>query len=156
MSVIDSAKKAKDENKVRSEAGLEDEYGEIWVVFDTEGPQNVVRQRDARNAIDRSRQLGFLTAISNPSFEYWLLLHFVWFVGAIQDGAAACKLLRKYIPKYDKKTDVFDSTWPLVQTAITNARRVFTERHPDGNKHPCECHPCTEVHALIESLRSES
>lgn len=156
MSVIESAIKARDDRRRESDAGLEDEYGEIWVVFDTEGPQNVVRQRDARNAIDRSRQLGFLTAISNPSFEYWLLLHFTWFVGAIQDGAAACKLLRKYIKNYDKKINAFDVTWPLVERAVNHPKRVFTERHPDGSRHPCDCHPCTEVHALVESLRGES
>ena len=154
-SVIDSAIQAEEERQTKSKAGLEDEYGEIWVVFDTEGPQNVQRQNEARNAIDRSNQLGFRTAISNPSFEYWILLHFEWFVGLIKDGRAACKLVKKYIPEYGKSFNVFDRTWTNVQTAIQRSKRVFTERYQNCSNHPCDCHPCTEVHELVESLISE-
>ena len=72
-SVIDSAIQAEEERQTKSKAGLEDEYGEIWVVFDTEGPQNVQRQNEARNAIDRSNQLRSarrsLTLPSNTGFS---------------------------------------------------------------------------------------
>ena len=126
------------------------------MVFDTEGPQNAQRNKDARHAIERARQLGFHTAVSNPSFEYWLLLHFKWHVQPIENGRAACRLLRAHIADYEKKDDCFEVTYPLVRTAIQHANRVFAERCANLSTHPCDCHPCTEVYRLVESLLSEA
>jgi hypothetical protein len=126
------------------------------VVFDTEGTQNEQRQRAARAAIDQARSLKILTAVSNPSFEYWLLLHFDWCVKPIVDGAAICHLLKQHIAGYDKGMDCYAITRPHVQAAIKHAKRVFTERYPNSSHHPCDCHPCTEVHRPVESLLSEA
>jgi hypothetical protein len=57
-------------------------------VFDTEGIQNTVRQQSARRAISQASNLGFRHAVSNPSFEYWLLLHFEYCVKTFPNGAA--------------------------------------------------------------------
>lgn len=50
-------------------------YDQVWVVFDTE-------RHDINNkllpAIDQARALGIQVALSNPSIEYWFLLHFVY------------------------------------------------------------------------------
>jgi hypothetical protein len=126
------------------------------VVFDTEGPQNVQRQRAARGANDQAHCLKILTPVSNPSFEYWLLLHFEWCVKTLEDGAAVCRLLRKHISDFDKGKDCYAIARPHVQTAIKHAKRVFSERYPDSNRHPCDCHPCTEVYRIVESLQSEA
>jgi hypothetical protein len=100
--------------------------------------------------------LGIRTAVSNPSFEYWLLLHFEWCVKTLESGAAVCHLLKKYIPDYDKVKDCYSITRPRVETAIRHAQRVFDERHQYSSNHPCDCHPCTEVHRLVEILLSEA
>ncbi len=147
-SVVQAAKAARDNQG--------DPIDEVWVVFDTEGPQNVQRQRAARGAIEQARKLDILTAISNPTFEYWLLLHFEWCVKTIESGAAACHLLRKHISGYDKGKDCYAITRPHVQTAIGRAKRVFAERHQYSSNHPCDCHPCTEVYRLVESLLSDA
>jgi len=153
--VVEAAKDARDARRRQADAGEEDQFEEVWVSFDTEGPQNPDRLAQARNAIERARQLGFLTAVSNPCFEYWLLLHFVYFVRPIENGAAACKLLRKHIPKYGKGLKCFDIIYPNTDTARERANRVFEERHKYSSTHPCDCHPCTEVHKLVESLLGE-
>lgn len=129
-SVIDAAIKARDDPDLKNKSGLdgEDNYDEIWVIFDTEGPQNRQRNLDAKHAIDRARQLGFHTAVSNPSFEYWLLIHFEWCVKPFKDGDAVCRLLKNHIPDFDKGKDCFSATRPRVQTAIGHAKRVFAER----------------------------
>jgi hypothetical protein len=157
-SVIDAAIKARDDPDLKNKSGLdeEDNYDEVWVVFDTEGPQNRQRNLDAKHAIERARQLGFHSAVSNPSFEYWLLIHFVWYVKPFKDGDAVCRLLKKYIPDFDKGKDCFSVTRPHVQTAIGHAKRVFAERCQHTSDHPCDCHPCTEVYRLVESLLSEA
>ena len=155
-SVVQAAKEARDERKAQADKDEADPFDEVWVVFDTEGPQNEQRQRAARGAIDQARSLRFLTAVSNPSFEYWLLLHFEWCVKTLADGAAVCHRLNRHIPGYDKGNDYYAITRPKVQTAIKHARRVFAERYPHSSHHPCDCHPCTEVYRLVESLLSEA
>lgn len=155
-SVVEAAKAARDERKAQADKDLDDPFDEVWVVFDTEGPQNDHRQRAARGAIEQARSLRFETAVSNPSFEYWLLLHFEWCVKTLADGAATCHLLKKHIPDYDKGTDCYAIARPHVQTAIRYAKRVFAERYQGSSHHPCDCHPCTEVYRLVESLLSEA
>jgi hypothetical protein len=72
-------------------------FDEVWVVFDTEGPQNPERLNAARSAVEDARQLGYKTAISNPCFEYWLILHFENCTATLEDNEAACRRLRKHI-----------------------------------------------------------
>jgi RloB-like protein len=155
-SVVQAAKAARDERKAEADKDQADPFDEVWVVFDTEGPQNDQRQRAARGAIDQARSLEILTAVSNPSFEYWLLLHFEWCVKPLDSGAAVCHLLKKHVPDFDKGKDCYAITRPHVQTAIDRAKRVFAERHRYSSNHPCDCHPCTEIHRLVESLLSEA
>jgi RloB-like protein len=154
-SVVLAAKEARDERKAQADKDEADPFDEVSVVFDTEGPQNDQRQQAARSAIDQARSLKILAAVSNPAFEYWLLLHFEWCVKTLEDGAAVCRLLKKHIPDYDKGEDCYAITRPHVQTAIKHAKRVFAERYQYLSNHPCDCHPCTEVYRLVESLLSE-
>jgi len=153
-SVVQTAIDTRDMRKKESDRGLDDPFDQVWVVFDTEGPQNAQRQVAARHAINRAHQLKFFTAVSNPSFEYWLLLHFEWCVDQFVDGKAVSHKLKKYIPAYNKKMNAYNLTWPLVSTATDHAARVFRERCQGKNAHPCLCHPCTEIYKLIESLLS--
>lgn len=147
-SVIDAARQAVEE---RHQTDSEDPFEEIWVVFDTEGPQNATRQAEARNAIQRAHDLGYRTAVSNPCFEFWLLLHFEYYTSSLMDGAATCRALRRYIRDYDKGTNSYSLTREHLETALRHARRLFDERYFD-NPHPCDCHPSTEIHHLIASL----
>jgi len=84
------------------------------------------------------------------------LLHLEGCVKPLADGDAVCDLLKKHIPGYDKRMDCHALSRPHVQTAIKHARRVFTERYPNSSRRPCDCHPCTEVHRLVESRLSEA
>lgn len=151
-SVIEAAKAAKAERDKLVDQGLEDKFDEIWVVFDTEGPQNVQRTNEAKNALEQARALNFEHAVSNPCFEFWLLLHFEWNVGPFQNCSVVCSRLRRHIAGYTKAINPYDDTRPLTQTAQDNARRLLTERFTPGTHHPCDCHPSTHVHKLIESL----
>jgi hypothetical protein len=47
----------------------EDDYDEVWAVFD-------VDEFDVKDAIGLAARNGIRTAVSNPCFELWLLLHF--------------------------------------------------------------------------------
>jgi len=90
-------------------------------------------------------------ALSNPKFEYWLLLHF-------EDGAKISSLnqcsirLKKHLPDYNNKhLDSRKITSDMIKNAI---RRAKVRDNP-----PCEDWPrtfgSTTVYKLIESILSE-
>jgi hypothetical protein len=162
-SVVLAAKERNAEQDRIAEKGLDDPFDEVWVVFDTEGPQNQPRQVAARNAIQQVRDLNaeadkpkFKTAVSNPTFEYWFLHHFEYYVKNLPNGDSVIRLLKehKHIPDYKKGKDYFEILRQRTNDAIRSSRRVFKERCQD-DPHPCNCHPCTEVHSLVESLLGE-
>ena len=54
-------------------------YNQNWVVFDKDDfPEN-----DFNSAILSARQNGFEVAYSNQAFEFWFLLHFNLYQGAL-------------------------------------------------------------------------
>lgn len=154
-SVVDSAKKAKSEREILANNDIDDRFDEVWVVFDTEGPENTLRNRQARDAIEQARQLKYHTAVSNPCFEYWLILHFEYFVQPIADSADACKRLKKHIQHYHKNRECYSKTRSNLESAITHAKRVRKERCEPLGSHPCDCHPSTEIDLLVASLLGE-
>lgn len=145
---------------VDAAAEQQEDFDETWVVFDTEGPGNSVRMTDARNAIQRAKDLSMRTAVSNPSFEFWIALHFERYEKTLANGHAALRLAQRLFAKYengfvyDKGVKVFDILHERTEVAIKNARYLFKHRYADSH-HPCDCHPCTEMYLLVESLLSE-
>lgn len=116
---------------------------EAWLVVDrdqwTEEQLNELYDW-AKSGKDR----GF--ALSNPKFEYWLLLHF-------EDGnniksAQDCSnRLRRFLPDYDKKVDSHKITPESIDKAISRAKKrddppVDWPRDPGG----------TTVYRLVENI----
>ncbi len=61
-------------------------------------------------------------ALSNPKFEYWLLLHFA--DGSGVTSAQDCdRRLKGYIPDYDKSLDTKKITVEMINSAIERARQ---------------------------------
>ncbi len=85
-------------------------------------------------------------ALSNPKFEYWLLLHF-------EDGAQigspgeCSRRLKKYIPAYDKNIDVRKIKPKMIKDAIHRAK--------DRDRPPCVDWPRnygSTVYKLVENI----
>lgn len=110
----------------------EDEYDSMWCVVD-------VDEFDIEAARAEADRQGVGLVVSDPCFELWLVLHFADHRGHIDSGKAACKLLAKHLPGYDKKLDyaAFDDR---VEVAIKRAKEL-----PAGN-------PSTDVWRLVEVL----
>ena len=51
----------------------DDEIDEVWCVFDVEWPKNHPK---LNASLQLAHSHGVRTAVSNPCFEYWLVLHF--------------------------------------------------------------------------------
>lgn len=89
-------------------------------------------------------------AVSNPNFEYWLLLHFE--EGYHVGSAAECiRRLKRYIPNYDKNIDRHSITTEMICDAV---RRGKQRDCP-----PCEDWPralgSTTVYRLVERILRE-
>lgn len=70
---------------------------ECWLVVDrNDWPENQLKKLEQWSA--SSERYGF--AISNPKFEFWLLLHFENGTG-VRSPADCTRRLRNYIPEYD-------------------------------------------------------
>ena len=86
-------------------------------------------------------------ALSNPKFEYWLLLHFE--VGKGVATASECSdHLRRHLPNYDKGIDVRQITPEMINDAIRRAKVL--------DNPPCTDWPragdTTTVYRLVENI----
>ena len=89
-------------------------------------------------------------ALSNPKFEYWLLLHFDDGVG-IGSSRDCTERLKRHLPDYDKGIDARKLTSDRIDDAIRRARQ--------RDNPPCADWPRafggTTVYKLVESILRE-
>ena len=116
--IVDTAKRLKQEAEKRADGEQDDHlrYDEVWCVFDV----------DDHPGLDDARQTagsnGLRLAVSNPSIELWLLLHFRDQPG-MQYRDKIKTLLKSYVPGYNKHVD-FRLYQPHYQDAEDRARRL--------------------------------
>jgi hypothetical protein len=79
-------------------------YEEAWCVFDREAANEPRGFRDAMQLAARHK---IRLAISNPSFEYWYMLHYVDSNRPFNNGQELKAELRRYIAGYTEAMDVF-------------------------------------------------
>jgi len=92
---------------------------EAWIVVDKDDwTENQLQEllQWAKKGIN----YGF--ALSNPNFEYWLLLHFEEGKG-IATARECLNRLKRYLPNYKKDIDSKKITLELVNKAITRAKQ---------------------------------
>jgi hypothetical protein len=143
-SVVDIAKRYKKE--AEQEADRENDenlkYDSVWAVFDVDEHPSVP------DAIQMARDNRIHLAISNPTFELWLLLHFRDSPG-MKGRNIVCKMLKTYVPNYEKhvKYDQFrDGYTDAVKRAMGLGSTNLTTCNPGPN-------PSTGVHELTEAIR---
>lgn len=125
------------------------EYDQCWVVFDKDD----FPAKDFNQAIALARKNGFQVAYSNQAFEYWFLLHFNLYKGALHRNSYA-DMLTKLIGMPYSKTEGFGTTmynrlFHLQPQGIRNAEAVLTEIS-HGN--PALEESSTTVHLLVKEL----
>lgn len=111
--------KIKSELKILKRPGSESQsQDQAWVVIDKDSwSDNQVKPLLDWSKTDR--QHGF--ALSNPHFEYWLLLHFEDPPG-IGSPRDCLSKLRKHLPKYDKHIDNQMFSIACIENAVTRAK----------------------------------
>jgi hypothetical protein len=92
----------------KSEVGIREvvNYDHVWVIFDTDVPQH---QNQLGPALDLARAGKINVALSTPSVEFWLLLHFRFTTGPLLDCARAGDALGSaWGHHYDKHKITFE------------------------------------------------
>ena len=123
-------------------------FDQVWAVFDVEAPKPHTR---LNAALERAGSLNVRCAVSNPCFEFWLLLHFQDWT-AYLDNAGAREKIKKCPCQYSDKDFDFASTWLTHQKAIDRAVKLHKRQitnHPDN---VIERNPWTSVHDLVNVL----
>ena len=102
--------------------------------------------------MSRAAATGLSVALSNPCFEYWLLLHFEPTGRAFPDCAAAIHALKKHLPGYQKGAAVSDDVIARRADAARRARDIDQQQwqhEPDRLRR----NPSTDVYLLVEYLQ---
>lgn len=138
----------------------DEEYNEVWCVFDMDVKRGADEFADFDNAINKAIELGYKAAYSNDAFELWFYLHYnlinaqqlrtfyydelgkIFGINYVKDG-------KKYnfcIQIYSILNKDINSSQ---QNAIDRAKALFEEQ-----KHLTyhEQNPVTKVHELVEVL----
>ena len=86
-------------------------------------------------------------AVSNPKFEYWLLLHFEEGT-KIKSITEVTERLKRQIPNYEKSIDMKKINYPMIENAIARAKKIDMPK--------CEKWPdklgSTTVYRLVENI----
>ena len=127
-------------------------YQNVWVVFDKDD------FADFDDAIKIAEKRGYKVAWSNPSFEYWLFLHFHFSDSALHRDEWESKLSelfkRKACIRYQKnEPDMFNIVGGCdgARTAIANCQKRMN-KYVESEQSPSQFIPGSVVFKLVEEL----
>jgi len=125
---------------------IEEPTDEIWCVIDTEDPH---KNSSLFPAIEKAKREKICLAISNPSFEYWYLIHFECSNRPFANGQEMKRSLKAHIPAYEENLDVFPMLDNLTSTALLNAEKLRKRSSENWNTFP---NPSTHVDKLVQEI----
>lgn len=138
------AKRGDPEAVVKYAAGMRDRaegtHDEVWCVVD-------VDEFDLDKAVAAARRLRVNLAISNPCFEFWLLLHFEGCSAPLTCYGDVAKRLVKHVPEVSKSALRFSDYDHGVESAVLRAKKAKVEPGAEHN-----LNPSTGVWALVEKI----
>lgn len=132
--------------EIKESSNWDEELDQIWAVFDTE---QAGTHPDLLRAIQLAEQNQVYLAVSNPSIEYWFLLHFENTNRPFQNADQLCDALRRYIPEYNKSKPVYLWIREQLETALARAK-LFR----NGSKRKWEeiPNPSTGIDILVRRI----
>ena len=127
---------------------------QLWCVFDRDDNKD----HELQAAVAYAQKQKYNIAYSNPSFEYWYLLHFEKRNGYLKDCDAVIDILKRndYLANYGKSVDVYEQLQENQQKAIDRAKgRVEQLSKEKVAIISCDSNPVTTVYELVEFLNSQ-
>ncbi len=133
----------------RKKADPENPFNEVWGVFDLE-KQHDERRTQAKKAREISGAKGIKFIESDPSFEYWRLLHEKngYTTKFFPDCDSIQKELKKYCPDYTKSEAPSTTTLNKIPTAVKRAKQCRKHHEDSGGNG----NPSTNVNLLVRSM----
>ena len=147
--LVDKAKELQDTRKREAKAGNKVEYDEVWVVFDLEKTHD--RRREEASSAKSSRNARKIAfAISDPCFEYWLVLHERFTTSPCAGCDDAIALLRQTWGEYEKGVVPSPAFIEKVPSAVIYSERVRKYHKSCGG----DGNPSSYVDCLVRSLNA--
>ena len=116
----------------------------VWAVIDVD------QHKGINNACQKARSNGIQMLISNPCFEYWILLHFEDTAPGVHDcDELIRKHLKRHMKNYDKGSTDYSDFVDRAEEAARRAERQFIAK---AESNPIKCCPCTMIYKLIQAL----
>ena len=148
ITLVEKAIELRDERKKQAKKGSGVAYDEVWVVFDLEKP-NDERRMQAKQAMAIKDANNIKFAISDPCFEYWLLLHEEYTTAQLANCSVATARFKEVCPGYTKGSWIppleFLNKLPDAVIHTERCREYHKETGGDGN-------PSTGMDLLARSL----
>ncbi len=123
-------------------------YDSVWAVFDTERYDTNPKLKDAIT-IAKNKKINL--AISNPCFEYWVLLHFEYTTAQFASCDEVIRRIesKRHIQNYDKAklpNGILIERIPIAVTNSEKCRAYHTDAGVEGKN------PSTEVDLLVREM----
>lgn len=141
-----------EEYKKNQEKENGEPYKKILLVFDHDNFHHL------KNSIDKIKQKKYEYFISNPSIEYWFLLHYKYTTKEFENANKCEKELKKCYPNYQKNNlrdfllEIVESkTECAIKNAINNYKNCETTR--PRNQELYDTNPFTNMHELVKLLK---
>lgn len=130
--------------------GMDKEKGDVaFIVLDLDCDSEkgkLIRKLEKENGNARF-------VVSNPCFEVWFLLHYRYSTRPYYTSADVIKDLRKYVPDYEKNTDIAVLIANDIEIAMKNAEKLRHHFLNMGAEWPsAACNPCTDVPIIIDVI----
>ncbi len=133
------------------ELGLSDSNGDRgFIILDIDN--NVDKAEKVSELIRRNENSAVKFIVSNPTFEIWILLHYLYTTRFFVDGNAVIRELKKKIPNYEKNKDCYKECIDKLDEALKNAKRLI-DYYGEIAWPSIECNPRTDVGDLIKLLQ---
>ncbi len=150
ISLTQYAIKLRDERDREARNGDGVRYDEVWVVFDLEEPAGP-RRAQAHQARQLPRARGIQFAVSDPCFEYFLLLHYESTTMAFSDCADVTERLTRSWAGYAKGGPLPTDLLARMPDAVGRAKTVREAHTTTGGLNS----PSTDVDRLLVQLVPE-
>jgi len=123
-------------------------YESVWCVMDVEQRG---KNPTLPDALQRARDKKLKVVLSNPCFEFWILLHFEDAAKPYSNCAEVIRALQRAMGRtYRKGDDIFKHLSPCIKDAIQRATSLEQrQRYDDANPVP---NPSTQAHHLARFL----
>lgn len=149
MTLIESASKLSQDRKRLSKRQMDEvPFDEVWIVFDLERIGGVRRNQAQQAARSRKAQ-GMKFALSNPCFEYWMILHETYTHAPFDCCDSVIRKLKSHNPHYRKGVSPeVEYVARRLAAAVDRAIRCRKHHNAVGG----DRNPSTDVDMLIRAI----